>query len=92
MPFNSAEFVHPWHASKRWQLSYRGKVTFAQVHVGKGVHRTGTAAVAIKLALDPFSQSMARQLVHEAAMMERVARVSPPAGWCSSPEFLMTWS
>ena len=81
--FDSAEFVNPRHASRRWQLSYRGKGTFAQVYVGKAVHVHGTdypAPVAIKLALDPSSQSMARQqLVHEAEMMERVARVSPHA-------------
>ena len=77
--FDNVEFVHPRHRSRRWQLTYRGKGTFAQVYVGKSHHDSDPADVAIKFALDPSSQNIDRELRHEAEMMESVARVSPNA-------------
>ena len=77
MSFNSLELVNPRHPDKRWRLSYRGKGTFAQVYVGMPIHGVDTAQVAIKFALDPSSQNIDQQLMQEAVIMERVARVSP---------------
>ena len=77
--FDNVEFAHPRHRSRRWQLTYRGKGTFAQVYVGKSHHDSDPADVAIKFALNPSSQNIDRELRHEAEMMESVARVSPNA-------------
>ena len=79
VPFDNVEFVNPRHRSRRWQLTYRGKGTFAQVYVGKSQHDSDPARVAIKFALDPSTQNIDRELIHEAEMVERVARVSPHA-------------
>jgi hypothetical protein len=79
IPFDNVEFVNPRHRSRRWRLTYRGKGTFAQVYVGKSQHDLDPAHVAIKFALNPSTQIIDRELMHEAEMMDRVARVSPHA-------------
>ena len=78
-PFGDVEFINPRHPSRRWRLTYRGKGTFAQVYVGKSQHDTDPSHVAIKFALAPSSQCIDQELMREATMMERVARVSPHA-------------
>jgi serine/threonine protein kinase len=77
--FDNVEFINPLHSNRRWRLSYRGKGTFVQVYEGKSCHGSDPARVAIKLALNPSVQSIDQQLIHEAEMMETVARVSPNA-------------